>query len=123
MALINCPECNKEISSTCEKCIHCGYTLNKSVNSNQYTTHNSAELKNNTRWKTILGVIIGIIAVCYLGFYIWANHTVDGMIWSNQRLIDKNQKEFQYKMDEWRDATDYYTDLEDAYEIYEKYND
>ncbi|CAH0532796.1 hypothetical protein VST7929_00643 [Vibrio stylophorae] len=26
MALINCPECNKEISDTADHCIHCGYT-------------------------------------------------------------------------------------------------
>ena len=27
MALINCPECNKEISDQSEKCIYCGYPL------------------------------------------------------------------------------------------------
>lgn len=27
MALINCPECGKEISDKCERCIHCGYPL------------------------------------------------------------------------------------------------
>jgi len=27
MALIVCPECGKEVSDTCEKCIHCGYSL------------------------------------------------------------------------------------------------
>lgn len=27
MALINCPECNKEISDTAKNCIHCGYVL------------------------------------------------------------------------------------------------
>ena len=27
MALINCPECKKEISSFSEKCIHCGFPL------------------------------------------------------------------------------------------------
>lgn len=27
MALINCPECNKEISDKCEVCIHCGYPV------------------------------------------------------------------------------------------------
>ncbi len=29
MSLINCPECNKEISDTSSKCIHCGYQLKK----------------------------------------------------------------------------------------------
>lgn len=27
MALINCPECNKEISDKSGKCLHCGYPL------------------------------------------------------------------------------------------------
>lgn len=27
MALIKCPECNKEISDTARKCIHCGYEI------------------------------------------------------------------------------------------------
>lgn len=27
MALIKCPECGKEVSDTCETCIHCGYQL------------------------------------------------------------------------------------------------
>ncbi len=29
MSLINCPECNREISNTSKKCIHCGYVLRK----------------------------------------------------------------------------------------------
>lgn len=31
MALINCPECGKEISDTTEKCIYCGYALHPEV--------------------------------------------------------------------------------------------
>lgn len=29
MALIKCPECQKEVSDKSEKCIHCGFPLNK----------------------------------------------------------------------------------------------
>ncbi len=29
MALIRCPECRSEISSTCDYCVHCGYQLKK----------------------------------------------------------------------------------------------
>ena len=29
MALINCPECGKNVSDTIESCIHCGYVLKK----------------------------------------------------------------------------------------------
>ena len=32
MALINCPECNKEISEKSEICIHCGYPIAKLTN-------------------------------------------------------------------------------------------
>ena len=32
MALINCPECNKEISDTAKSCIHCGYVLKEENN-------------------------------------------------------------------------------------------
>lgn len=28
MALINCPECGKEVSNKADACIHCGYPLN-----------------------------------------------------------------------------------------------
>ena len=27
MAIIKCPECNKEISDTAKTCIHCGYKI------------------------------------------------------------------------------------------------
>ena len=32
MALIKCPECGKEISDTCDTCIHCGYRLKEKSN-------------------------------------------------------------------------------------------
>ena len=34
MALIKCPECNKDISDECKVCIHCGYTLKKEKKKN-----------------------------------------------------------------------------------------
>ena len=35
MALINCPECGKEISNTAKRCIHCGYNLKKGTKENK----------------------------------------------------------------------------------------
>ena len=35
MALIKCPECQKEISDTVDECIHCGYKLKKIVENEQ----------------------------------------------------------------------------------------
>jgi hypothetical protein len=34
MALIECPECSKSVSSTIDACIHCGYRLNTPANKN-----------------------------------------------------------------------------------------
>lgn len=54
MALINCPECKKEISDTARKCPHCGYAV-KSV------------VKDiSTNKKTILKMTIAAIAVIVL---------------------------------------------------------
>ena len=38
MALIKCPECNKEISDTAKNCIHCGYLLKEDSNVPQSQT-------------------------------------------------------------------------------------
>ncbi len=35
MALIKCPECNKEISDTSDTCIHCGYKFKNTIDPNQ----------------------------------------------------------------------------------------
>lgn len=35
MALIKCPECNKEISDKSQQCIHCGYPISISIASNK----------------------------------------------------------------------------------------
>ena len=54
MALINCPECKKEISDTARKCPHCGYAVKsvlKDINSNK---------------KTILKIAIAAIAIIVL---------------------------------------------------------
>jgi len=34
MALINCPECNKEVSDKASACIHCGYPLEERAEKN-----------------------------------------------------------------------------------------
>ena len=37
MALINCPECGKEISDKSKQCIHCGYPLTNDEKDGSYT--------------------------------------------------------------------------------------
>lgn len=49
MALINCPECGKEISSTVKKCPNCGYTVKKKSS------------------KKIIGIILIIVLILGIG--------------------------------------------------------
>ena len=47
MALIKCPECDKQISDKAESCPHCGYSLEKRPSSNHNNNKtNLNELKN-----------------------------------------------------------------------------
>lgn len=34
MALINCPECGKDVSTSADACPHCGYPINKQASLN-----------------------------------------------------------------------------------------
>lgn len=58
MALINCPECGKEISDTTDKCPHCGYPLMKIQN----------EEKNNEKKRTAIIAIITLIILAAAGY-------------------------------------------------------
>lgn len=53
MALINCPECGKEISDKSETCIHCGYPLSEKnmcyINGTKYDVSFVFEYKYNER--------------------------------------------------------------------------
>lgn len=60
MALINCPECGKEVSDTAKKCIHCGYKLSY--------THKSVKLKI-THVISAAGIfIITMLILCFSSF-------------------------------------------------------
>lgn len=55
MALINCPECNKEISDTAKVCPSCGYKINLQ--------------KHKKRNKIIFGIMLSVI-IASIGFYV-----------------------------------------------------
>ena len=63
MSLIKCPECGKEISSTVNKCIGCGYEFSKNV---QIITSEQANDDTTSVGLCILGFLIPIV-----GFIIW----------------------------------------------------
>jgi len=51
MALINCPECGKQISDQAPSCPYCGYTINREL------TYNS-NLRNKTA-AALFGIFLG----------------------------------------------------------------
>ena len=55
MALLNCPECNREISDTADMCPHCGYKLqSKPINT----------VSQEKKKKIFIGVAVAILIVC-----------------------------------------------------------
>ena len=51
MALINCPECGKEISDSAYACPHCGFPLNKATVDEHKATENSASYKPSSTYE------------------------------------------------------------------------
>ena len=77
MALINCPECNKEISDKVRSCPYCGYPFEENLIQNEETRPQQVELTgvriSGTRYKKVaLFSILGLILVVtiFLGFKI-----------------------------------------------------
>lgn len=70
MALINCPECGKEISDTLETCIHCGYPLREI---NEEKNEDKRQVKNIISKKIVIPIVIIILFICILAYYkyIW----------------------------------------------------
>jgi hypothetical protein len=56
MALINCPECKKEVSDTIQNCIHCGYQIKQ---------HRRIPKKKDNSILIML-VIVGILLVTFI---------------------------------------------------------
>lgn len=61
MALINCPECGKEISDAALSCPHCGYTINRSGRSLQKTELSPVPI--TFRIAGILAIAFGFISI------------------------------------------------------------
>lgn len=69
MALINCPECQREISDTVKACPHCGYSLEQDVESAglQKVEIAAVSLKAKIPSKT-LRMVISVVLVSVIGF-------------------------------------------------------
>ena len=75
MALINCPECGKQISDKAENCIHCGFPLQQQNkpdgNANSIKKQTNVRPKKSRKTLVILGVLLGTciaVMVCFVVF-------------------------------------------------------
>ncbi len=65
MALIICPECKKEVSDTCDNCIHCGYKLKQE-------TIKKVEEPTKTESNNIAGKVIYYVAIFIITIIIFS---------------------------------------------------
>ena len=88
MALINCPECSKQISDTSQKCIGCGFKIN------------DANKKSDKKLKIIL-ISIVVIALVSAVFYSTNNYGNESSSSSNNTIDTySDSKPSQSKIDE-----------------------
>ena len=64
MALIQCPNCGKQISDNTIKCLHCGHTINKDIPKSERTT--LKENKSTMKYIGYAGVAIVSIVLIFL---------------------------------------------------------
>ncbi|MGN0411228.1 MAG: zinc ribbon domain-containing protein [Candidatus Fimousia sp.] len=100
MALINCPECGKEISDNAKKCPNCGYPISK-----KKITIGELEWNDfyNKHKKKIIGIAIGLIIL------------IIGSIYANMQAT-QNQKE-DYETELVTVASAMYLDASNAEEL------
>lgn len=73
MALINCPECSKQISSKAEACPGCGYVVSKiPLVKNQGETYSTESLRNLPWAVRLLIVAAATIFVYYALTFVFA---------------------------------------------------
>ena len=65
MAIIRCPECDREISDKAEKCPHCGYPLKSAKTSEESNT------MSDTRFKKKVIFLLALLVFAVLMIMIW----------------------------------------------------
>lgn len=87
MALINCPECGKEISDQAPKCIHCGFVLNQAAPVVK-------EKPSFSKYKKPLIVIAAVLVVIAVGVVVYlTNFTVSAKYDKATRAFDRGNYE------------------------------
>lgn len=77
MALMNCPECGKEVSDTAECCVHCGYKLKK-------------EDPGKKKKMMIAGgaAVVVLLAACLIFFLVRSNGSIAGTWRIDHYILD-----------------------------------
>lgn len=88
MALIKCPECGKEISDTCDTCIHCGYKL--------HPENNTANKKTSDNHRLVIILVCVVIAI---GVII-ASVLIVNSIRENNRIKQEKQEQVSMQQEE-----------------------
>lgn len=77
MALINCPECSKEISSTADACPNCGHPINKVPTRTVDTVVLEKRQESFPKWIIIPIAILGTFLIFGLIYMLQNNETAD----------------------------------------------
>ena len=77
MALINCPECGKEISDTSKSCIHCGYVIDKKISTFDKIIILDKVKKLEKKKRLGIGAIIAAVLICVLCFTLFGGSPIE----------------------------------------------
>ena len=73
MAMINCPECGKEISDQANTCIHCGYPIGESCNRTEMDNPNPIIItenhKTSAQKKLLVSSILSLVGSIVIGIF------------------------------------------------------
>lgn len=129
MAIIKCPECEKEISDKAETCPNCGYPIAKS---NTHITTNDNSKKSNAKIvKVIAGIvvvgIIGVVGYNYLILQPRKKAEQKAVYEKAMRLVEKEEYsdaiELLYTIPEYENIEDEISKIEQEKERSESYSE
>ena len=75
MTLIKCPECGKDVSNTCDQCIHCGYRLIKTT-PKIHNNDNDVMTKAEAKFCIVMGFfsfVLGIVLIIVISYFVFIN--------------------------------------------------
>lgn len=118
MALINCPECGKQVSDQAEVCMNCGFKILGTENLHELSKKKEEEIIQEKKDKnnSVIAIIVTIVVIGIIGWFIWFQSTADDRARRNlQKSIDKfNQT--QKEIDDLERQLEYNNSLIDEYE-------